>query len=218
MWPVIAAAGIGAVASYLGQQETNQSNATIARQSTDANMIDAQRNRDFQAQQANAQMAFQERMANTTHQRQVADLKKAGLNPILAAQSGAPAPGGAAGSGAQGSAVSAQMQNPLAHMPAVLTTALEAATMLQGLDKQQAETQFIKAQTGRTGVETERAKKDLPASELKNDIYDLIRPFVKKTKEALSSRSSKGTPYDKSKYNLNKAHKNATKPYLGPLR
>jgi len=73
---------VGGVGSYMGQQSANQANAQIAKD----------------------QMAFQERMRETSYQTATEDMKKAGLNPMLAYQQG--------GAGNQPGAT-AQMQNAI---------------------------------------------------------------------------------------------------------
>lgn len=64
-----------------------------------ASAYGAGQQQNFDQKMAEKQMAFQEKMSSTAHQRQVKDLRKAGLNPILSANSGASSPGGAAATG-----------------------------------------------------------------------------------------------------------------------
>lgn len=95
----------------------------------------AQANKDNQAMTQN-QMNFQERMSNTAHQRQVADLKAAGLNPILSANTGASAPTGA----------TAQMQNEAPDYSHAISTALDAKMAKQNLQNLEAQESLTKDQ------------------------------------------------------------------------
>lgn len=159
-------AGASGLGSYFGQRETNQMNLQIAREMNKFNAAEAVRNRQFQ-----------ERMSNTSHRREVADLKAAGLNPLLSATGGSSTP-----AGATATAGSAHMENAV---QSGITSAMEAKNLELAMRKQDSEIGLLNAQTTKTAVEAEAARKDIPASDLKNQLYNAIQPIVKKGAETI---------------------------------
>lgn len=126
---MVIGSGLAGAASYMGQSAANAGNVRAAQHT----------------------MSFQKEMSNTAHQRQVQDLRQAGLNPILSANSGAQVPAGA----------TPHMENALG---AGVTSAIDAARMRKEVEQVESQigvNESIKAVQAQTAIKEAATAKNI---------------------------------------------------------
>jgi hypothetical protein len=114
--------------SLMGIQMQNASARELQDRANAFNADQAQRTNDFNSREAGLQRSWSEYMSGTAHQREIADLKAAGLNPILSGTGGM---GSSSPSGSSASGVAARAEAPPVRSQGdAVTAAFQAMTSM----------------------------------------------------------------------------------------
>lgn len=180
---------VGGALSLIGGERRNESSSAQAAAANQLTERQFQESKWFNHKQAIRNRQFQRQMSNTAVARQVRDMRRAGINPILSAKlGGASSPGGAVASVSGKIGQQAVMQDTLT--PAVNTALSTFQTQsnvdLQSAQAVQAESNAYlnEAKTALTEIQSELQQNLIPASEAFSEIAEiglnLINAFQRK--------------------------------------
>ena len=148
---------IGGAASLIGGKIANKGRANQANISGEFNQASARE-----------QMDFQERMSNTAHVRQMDDLKKAGLNPLLSAKyGGASSPGGASAT------------RPMADQKDIISPAISSALAIQ---QNEADIALKNASAANQQAQADRLGNIAPVTETIGEVAETVQEGIKTIK------------------------------------
>lgn len=191
-WDYVAEYGIPAATALAQTYLTNRYNKQLQREQNNWNAEQAELNRQFNATESEKARQYETNMANTAHQREMADLLATGLNPVNTATGGggAATPGGSAASGtpATGTNPAYMDHTALANTALSMAETAKAIKEMPYIAKEkkaqianaEADTLLKGAETTKTGAETRKIQAE---EENLEETKKLIQENVRQAKK-----------------------------------